>query len=62
MASYEGDAVLIEIPGAALSNRGVSTFDQDWLTELGFTSPDVDVPNWWIGIERGHHSGVLLRV
>ncbi|MBB1510614.1 hypothetical protein [Tessaracoccus sp. MC1756] len=54
MASYKGDAVLIEIPGAALLHRGVSDFDQAWLGELGFTPPDDDMPNWWIGMEHGH--------
>lgn len=54
MASHEGDAVLIEVPGAALLDRGVSDFDQAWLIELGFTPPDDDMPNWWIGMEHGH--------
>lgn len=53
MASYEGDAVLIEVPGAAMHDRGVSDFDQAWLSELGFSPPDDDTPNWWIGMEHG---------
>lgn len=53
MASYEGPAVLIEVPGAAVRDCGVSTFDQAWLIELGFTPPEDGLPNWWIGMEQG---------
>lgn len=53
VASYDGDDVLVEVPGAGTFRNGLSRFDEEWLEHLGFNRPDDDNPNWWIGIEGG---------
>ncbi len=55
-ASYDGDAVLVEITGDRFLAVGRSlTIDQhDELLRLNFMRPTDDMPNWWIGIEDGH--------
>lgn len=53
MASYEGDDLLFEVPGATTSHNGLSRFEEEWLAELGFQHPEPRMPNWWIGMEQG---------
>lgn len=54
-ASYEGDAVLIEITGDEFlpEQRRLTGAQHEQLLQLGFTRPDDAMPNWWIGIEDG---------
>ncbi len=54
-ASYEGDAVLVEITGDEFlpDDRRLTHDQHEQLLRLGFTRPDDDMPNWWIGIEDG---------
>lgn len=55
-ASFEGDAVLIEITGDEFlpADRRTTPAQHDALLRLGFTRPDPEMPNWWIGVEDGH--------
>lgn len=59
-ASYEGDAVLIEITGDEFlpDDRRLTTAQHEHLLRLGFTRPDQAMPNWWIGIEDGRDRGL----
>ncbi len=54
-ASYEGDAVLIEITGDEFlpDDRRRTAAQHEQLLRLGFNRPDEAMPNWWIGIEDG---------
>ena len=60
-ASYEGDAVLIEITGDEFlpDDRRLTHDQQEQLMRLGFTRPDDEMPNWWIGIEDGRDRGLF---
>ena len=60
-ASYEGDAVLVEITGDEFlpDHRRLTAAQHEQLLRLGFTRPDDDLPNWWIGIEDGHDRGLF---
>lgn len=55
-ASYPEDAVLIEITGEQFlpRERRLTIAQQERLLALGFTRPDSDMPNWWIGLEDSH--------
>ncbi len=60
-ASYQGDAVLIEITGDEFlpDDRRLTAAQHEQLLRLGFTRPDDAMPNWWIGIEDGRDRGLL---
>lgn len=60
-ASYEGDAVLIEITGDEFlpPHRRRTPAQHEQLLRLGFTRPDDAMPNWWIGIEDGRDRGLF---
>lgn len=55
-ASYQGNAVLIEITGDEFlpHDHRLTAAQHEHLLRLGFTRPDEEMPNWWIGIEDGH--------
>lgn len=54
-ASYEGDAVLLEVTGDEfLLDRRLTPAQHGELLRLGFHRPSPDLPNWWIGVEDGH--------
>lgn len=59
-ASYEGDAVLIEITGDRFlaDDRSLTADQHDQLLQLGFTRPTDQMPNWWIGIEDGQNQAL----
>lgn len=54
-ASYEGDALLVEIPADTFlpTDRQLDPSRHEDLLRLGFTRPTPDMPNWWIGVEDG---------
>ncbi len=60
-ASYQGDAVLIEITGDEFlpPHHQLTSAQHEQLLRLGFTRPDDAMPNWWIGIEGGHDRGLV---
>ena len=60
-ASYEGDAVLVEVTGDEFlpDDRRLTHDQQEQLVRLGFTRPDEEMPNWWIGIEDGRDRGLF---
>lgn len=53
--SYEGDAVLVEIPSDEflLPDLRLGPGREEELLRLGFNRPTEDMPNWWIGVEDG---------
>lgn len=55
MASYEGDAVLIETVANEFlpPEKRLGPDQEERLLQLGFTQPSPDMPNWWIGMEEG---------
>ena len=55
MASYEGDAVLIETVSNEFLPPGkrLGPGQEQRMVQLGFTQPTPDMPNWWIGMEEG---------
>lgn len=60
-ASLQGDAVLIEITGDEFlpDHRRLTAAHHQQLLRRGFTRPDADLPNWWIGIENGSDRGLF---
>lgn len=60
-ASYQGDAVLIELAGDEFlpDQRRLTSAQHDHLLRLGFTRPTRDLPNWWIGVEDGRDRGLV---
>ena len=60
-ASYEVDAVLVEVTGDEFlpDYRRLTHDQQEQLVRLGFTRPDEEMPNWWIGIEDCRDRGLF---
>ena len=61
-ASYEGDAVLVEIPADEFlpADRQLDPSRHEDLLRLGFTRPTPAMPNWWIGVEDGRERDLFV--
>lgn len=60
-ASNEDDEMLIEIASNQFlpADRQLTSSDEERLVGLGFTRPDDDLPNWWIGFDGADREQVL---
>ncbi len=60
-ASFPGEGVLVEVAGNSVlpEEHRLDEAGRARMLELGFTAPDADMPNWWIGIEGDDRDAFL---